>query len=196
MSAQKTENKITRYNIWTSEPDFDQWKENMASEYPDESEDTLRAIMYETNNIYLDDEKLNLGHLIPENGILAIAQLGLWHGTKQAVLEKNIPESVSDCLRSYVSGDSEITFYVDLKGEFRAEEIHHDGRNTYCFRAWKPDVTEKQKAYLLLKIYMGLDAESGIKRLTYRLGDQIGDVYGWKFPHRPKCSIPVDTKEV
>lgn len=28
-----------------------------------------------------------------------------------------------------------------------------------------------------------------MRRITYRLGDLIGDVYGWSFPHRPKISI-------
>lgn len=186
-------NPETKHLIWSSEPVFEEWKQSLEADYPDCSEDELTRIMYDLNNDYLDDEKTNLKHLVPSNGILAIGIIGTWRGNRQGVMEHD-PVSVPDCMRSYCTGDSEVKFYVDEKGEFCGEEIHHDGRNHYRFRAWRPDVTEEQKEYLRVKAKMGRDCTNSIKRLTYRLGDLIGDVYGWNFPNRPKCSkpIPVD----
>lgn len=175
--------------IWDSSPDFDDWEEDLREEYPDASDDELVNIMYETNNDYLDGERANLRDIEVPNGIFAVAELGLWNGHFSGVLpHEKEPESVSDCLKSYVSGDSELTIYVDEDGDLRIREAHHDGTNSYLFRAYRPEVSDEQKEALWDLAHTGQEYESLMEQLTYRLGDLIGDVYGWTFPNRPECS--------
>lgn len=185
MPAQKT----TCHIIWTSDPDFtDEERQFLKSEYPDSSDEELFNIFQENNQISLDDEKTNLGGIEPCNGILVVGFLGLWNGNRQALPNSPAPDNIADCLRLYSRDAYEQEFYVDEKGEFWGKEIHHDGTNRYWFRAWKPDVTAAQKENLEVKILSGKDCTADIKRKTIRLGDLIGDVYGWKFPYRSRIS--------
>ena len=120
--------------IWDSSPDFDDWEDDLREEYPDASEEELVNIMYETNNDYLDDERANLRDIEVPNGIFAVAELGLWNGHFSGVLpHEQEPESVSDCLKSYVSGDSELTIYVDEDGDLRIRGLITMGQITICF---------------------------------------------------------------
>ena len=77
---------------------------------------------------------------------------------------------------------------MDEDGDLRIREAHHDGTNYYLFRAYRPEVTEVQKEALWDLAHTGQEYESLMEQLTYRLGDLIGDVYGWTFPNRPECS--------
>lgn len=184
------ENKDKVYTIWDSEPDFEDWKEELQSDYPDLSEDELHSLMYEINGDYLADERLNLSDVKVPNGICCIGDLGLWMGRRCGYPNVSLGQ-VSDCLRSFCSDLCHTHIYVDEKGELRTRETHHDGTNFYWFRAYKPGVTENQKERLKDLIHSGQSekAKAYMRRTTYRLGDLIGDVYGWTFPHRPKSSI-------
>lgn len=181
------------YTIWESDPDIDETtRECLAAEYGDLPEEEQERLFYEDNANRLDDEKANLAHVPVPNGILAIASLGLWDGRKQGVLPDDI-QTLPNCFRSYVNSQSEQTFYVDAKGEFRCDEAHHDGTNYYRFRLWKDSVTEAQKDMVRSRILSNPPdniLESLLRKYTYRAGDLIGDVYGWSFPNRPKASKP------
>lgn len=50
------------------------------------------------------------------------------------------------------------------------------------YRAYKPGMTEAQRDRLKEKIYDGTATRADITRVTQRLGDAIGKVYGWDFP--------------
>ena len=125
------------------------------------------------------------------NGICCMGDLGLWFGRRSGYPNSRL-DNVSDCLRSFCTGMSDILIYVDERGELRSRETHHDGTNFYWFRAYKPGVSEAQKQRLKDLIYSCQGqterAEAYMRRITYRLGDLIGDVYGWRFPHRPKAT--------
>lgn len=181
--------------IWSSEIDIDDWRDFLSEEFDAQnlSEEKLYCLASEYNNDYLNDERANLSSItVTHNGLCVVASIGTWRGRFSAI-PKRTPNSVSDCLRSFIAGDSEITFFVDEKGEFRAEEIHHDGTNYYWFRAYKDSVTDAQKDRLKTLICEQKSYEQTLRRFTYRLGDLIGDIYGWTFPHRPK-SICVMTR--
>lgn len=48
-------------------------------------------------------------------------------------------------------------------------------------------MSEEQIDRLKEKIYGGVATRADITRVTQRLGDEIGKVYGWDFPnHQPK----------
>ena len=137
--------------------------------------------MYETNNDYLDDDCCNLN--IKLNGpILVIADIGRWNRRFSGYKEIE-SGNISDCL--YTDMDY-ATWYVDKNGDLRCTAIHHDGRNYYLYRAFKDDATESQIERLQEKLYAGTATRQDITRVTKRLGDDIGAVYGWEFPKRTK----------
>ena len=87
--------------------------------------------------------------------------------------------NIKDCLYS----DTDYTeWYVDRYGDLRADAVHHDGTNHYLYRVFKEGVTESQIERLQEKIYLGKATRADITRVTKRLGDEIGRVYGWDFP--------------
>ena len=169
--------------IWSNyHLDFEDWREDLEAEYPDLSESELMEMMYERNNDYLSDERINLD--IPlSQPILVIGDLGLWFGRRSGY--KEIPSgNIRDCLFS----DTDYTaWYVDKLGDLRCDAIHHDGTNHYLYRVFKPGVTEAQMDRLKDKIYNGTATRSDITRLTMRLGDEIGKVYGWDFPQHSRA---------
>lgn len=176
--------------IWDSEPDFKDWEEDLRTENPEMDENELIQLMYEINGSYLDDEKLNCSSIVVPNGIFMCADLGLWYGRRYGIFDGPDFTEVRECFRGFCHGQSELRVYVDCHGELRTQESHHDGTNLYWFRAWRPGVTETQKENLYALVYDQQSFEKRLRRLTFRLGDLIGDVYGWAFPYRPKCSIP------
>lgn len=95
---------------------------------------------------------------------------------------KEIPSgNIRDCLYSQYDYT---TWYVDDKGDFRCRDIHHDGTNRYLYRAYKDGISEYQKDRLKEKLYEGTATRADVERVTRRLGDEIGKVYGWEFPEK------------
>lgn len=179
--------------IWSNENlDLEDWRDGlletaeMNEEDPESlTEDELYERMIETNNNYLGDERLNLRDVVLNRPILHFAELGLWNGVHMAVrLIKS--GKVSDCLQT--SEDGPTTWFVDEHGEFRARIHHHDGTNLYMYRGIRPGISDTAIESLCEKYASGRNCDLLIKRLTYRLGDLIGDVYGWEFPNRPKLT--------
>ena len=169
--------------IWSNyHLDFEDWREDLEAEYPDLSESELMEMMYERNNDYLSDERINLD--IPlSQPILVIGDLGLWFGRRSGY--KEIPSgNIRDCL---FSDTDYTTWYVDKLGDLRCDAVHHDGTNHYLYRVFKPGVTEAQMDRLKDKIYNGTATRSDITRLTMRLGDESGKVYGWDFPQHSRA---------
>lgn len=164
--------------------DFEDWRNDLQEQYPDESEDKLISRMYEINREYLDDERVNLDIQLSQS-IIVIGDLGLWNGRANGykIIESG---NIKDCLYSDCDMNE---WYVDKNGDFRCTAIHHDGRNHYLYRTFKPTVTEAQIENLKNKIYMGTATRKDITRITKRLGDEIGAVYGWKFPPKTRKEV-------
>ena len=174
--------------IWqNTDLNLDDWRDDLIEELEmnygegyDPSEDELYQFMIERNADYLEDEKLNL-NLVLNQPILMIGDLGLWYGRRSGfrIIESG---KLSDCL--YFQGDyAEI--YVDEFGDLRINDHHHDGTNHYLCRVFKPSAGETARENLCDKLYSGEPVDStDISRVTSRLGDVIGDVYGWKFRGR------------
>lgn len=164
--------------IWTNyHLNYDDWKSDLEAAYPDLTDDERYYKMLETNADYLDDERANLNIQLSQP-ILVIADLGLWHGRRFGYQEIQ-SGNIRDCL---YGGHDYITWYVDAKGDLRCEDIHHDGTNNYLYRVYKSGVSEAQRDRLKEKLYEGTASEKDIARVTQRLGDRIGRVYGWTFP--------------
>jgi len=172
--------KADRHIIWSNyDLNYEDWRLDLESEYPDLSDRERENLMYEINGNYLDDERANLNIQLSQP-ILVIADLGRWNGRFPGY--KEIPSGkISDCLY----GDTDYsTWFVDKNGDMRCEAIHHDGTNFYLYRTYKDGATEAQIDRLKEKIYNGTATRADITRVTRRLGDEIGRVYGWEFPQR------------
>ena len=168
--------------IWSNQNlDLDDWRDDLLAEYPDKSEDELYALMCESNDRYLDDERANLD--IPmARPILLIADIGRWNGRFPGYQEIK-SGNIKDCL---YTGMDYATFYVDRLGDLRCDAVHHDGTNRYLYRVYKKGISETQIERLQEKILDGTVTRRDITRLTEWLGDAIGKVYGWSFPREHK----------
>ena len=185
----ETQKANDRHIIWSNiNLDLDDWRDDLKEQLaengcaPDEiTEDRLYEEMLETNSSYLDDERVNL-NIQETQPIIVIADLGRWNGRFQGykMIESG---NIKDCLYSETDYSE---WYVDKLGDLRADAIHHDGTNHYLYRAFKDGTTSEQIKSLQDKIYSGIATRSDITRVTKRLGDDIGKVYGWDFPKQNK----------
>lgn len=167
-----------KHIIWSNyNLDYEDWRVDLESEYPDMSEEERIALMYEINSNYLDDERTNLSIQLPQP-ILMIADIGRWDGRYSGYGEIKSGK-ISDCLYSELDY---ATWYVDKLGDLRCDAIHHDGTNHYLYRVYKPDVRESQIDLLKEKLYEGKATRADITRITRRLGDEIAKVYGFSIP--------------
>ena len=166
--------------IWSNYAlDYEDWRDDLEAEYPELSEDERYYKMLEINRDYLDDERMNLNIQLSQP-ILVIADLGLWTG-RHSGYKEILSGNIRDCL---YSENDYTTWYVDKDGDFRCDDVHHDGTNHYLYRVFKESATDEQREELLDKIYCGIAIQADIDRVTRRLGDEIGKVYGWDFPQR------------
>ena len=167
-----------KHVIWSNrDMNLDDWREDILDDEPTLSESELYERMIELNDEYLGDERMNLDVQVGGD-ILAVADLGRWDGR---VIGYKLIESgnIKDCL--YTNCEY-CEWYVDRDGEFRCDESHHDGTNHIYYRKFREGVSEEQKEDLLADIYDHKAKQEDIDRLTDKLGEAIGKVYGWNFP--------------
>ena len=162
--------------IWSDyNLDYEDWREDLEAEYPELSEQEREEKMYELNNEFLDDERINLDIQL-DKPILVIVDLGLWNGRYSGYKEIK-SGNIKDCLSSECDY---VTWYVDKLGDMRCDAVHHDGNNHYLYRVFKPEVSDTRKENFLKKVLRGTVTRADITRTTQRLGDKIAEVYGWK----------------
>lgn len=165
--------------IWSNRDiDFNEWKESLIeyqreNEYDnpeDVTDDDVWNFINESLSNQLDDERWNL-NIKTDGYILAIADLGLWNGRKQAY--KFLANNVSDILHD----DAE---YVEWYGDgynIKATASHHDGTNYYEYRVVRKG---RKIENLILAIYNGEKITR--KKLNYytkSLYPYVAKVYGW-----------------
>lgn len=88
-----------RHIIWSDiHLDFNDWRGDLAQQYPDLSEDELIQKMYEINADYLTDERANLNIQLSQP-IIVIGDIGRWNGRVSGykVIESG---NIKDCLYS------------------------------------------------------------------------------------------------
>ena len=172
--------KEQRHVIWSNRDlNYEDWRDDLEAEYPALSEDARMALMYELNCDCLEDERRNLDIQF-SRPILLIADIGRWDGRYSGYGEIRTG-NIRDCLYSELD---DLTWYVDQNGDLRCDAVHHDGTNHYLYRVYKDAATQAQIDRLKEKLYAGTATRADITRITRRLGDAIGSVYGWEFPRR------------
>ena len=174
-----------KHIVWSDiNLDLEDWRDSLTEIYGDASEDFLYEKMCESNEMNFYDERANLNIQLPRE-IIVIADLGLWNGRFSGY--KTIKSgNIRDCLCPECDYNE---WYVDKKGDFRCRAIHHDGTNHYLYRTFKNGVSDHQIESFKEKLYNGTATRADITRLTHRLGDEIGKVYGWEFPKKQKQEI-------
>ncbi len=155
--------------------------ETIGAECPEYSENEIFDRMSEELDIQLEDERINLDIEL-NTRIVAIADIGRWNGRFQGY--KIVGHNVRDCLYSKCDY---CKWFVDDSGNLQSTNFDHDGTTYIVYRALKPELSETQIVNFLDKLYYGSATPETIRQYTVRLGDKIGDVYGWKFSgRRPK----------
>lgn len=168
--------KIDKWVIWQNvDLNPDDWDfSDMEKDRGEEMTDSEKWMeMCELNNMYLDDERMNLDvHLDGE--IVVIADLGLWYGRRGGykVIKSG---NIKDCL--YDDCDY-VEWYCD-RYNFRCNAHHHDGSNHYLYRELRPELTETQRENFFDKLYHGDTDERMIRRYTRSIRPAIAAVYGW-----------------
>lgn len=155
---------------------YKEFLETNEMEVPEKiNEYDLYDWMCETNNEYLEDERMNLN--IPTEGrIICIADIGLWNGRRSGY--KLYSHNIGECL--YLTQDCDYgEFYVDEHNNLRSRQSHHDGTHYLLFREFKPEITSDQADNFCYKIYNGKATAKDITRYTRSLGKRIKKVYGW-----------------
>ena len=163
--------------LWSSEIDFDAWRDDYREEYPDATDDEIDEMINDQNydDLVYEREILNIN--LPEP-IIVIADLGLWYGRRTGYRE--IPGNIAKCFDVYGSSSHESTWYLDDRNDLVCDDMHHDGTNHYLYRTWKKTATPQQRANFISKIVTGETiTRRDITRLTERLGDAICAAHGW-----------------
>lgn len=175
-----------RHVIWTNNLDYDDWKEDLETEFPNEegySEDDRILIMEETNDSYLVDERANLDKEL-NNSIVVYERLGLWNGTHTGYKFLN-GTNINDCLTGTV-GDY-VTWYVEDE-ELMCEDIHHDGTNYYTYRTLKPEYSQ----YDFEEYEYDHSTKEAIDKMTEPLGHYVAEIYGFNLENTyEKFGMPV-----
>ena len=170
------------HHIWQNyDLDLEDWKEGLLENREinglpsDVDDDTLREEMYELNNNYLDDERMNL-NIKTEGRIVCIADIGLWNGRRLGY--KLYDHNIGECL-TFFSDCDYADFYVD-RYDFRCKQTHHDASTYAVLRELKPNLSSDQADNFLWKIDNGKATQKDITRYTNSLKERIKKVYGWK----------------
>ena len=165
--------------IWSNRNlDVEDWREAYKEfiemnnlDWDLDDEEKLYSFMYDTNDAYLGDERMNL-NTQTDGRILVIADLGLWNGRKQGY--KILGDTISDIL--YDRNAEYMEWYSDGHN-IKAIASHHDGTNFYEYRVIRED---RNIDNLLEAIYNG--EEITRKKLNYytkSLHSYVANVYGW-----------------
>ena len=175
----RDENKLI---IWQNiDIDYEDWRDDLEDYYPDEDgydEQERIEKMHDINEDYLDDERVNLNINI-HTPIIYFGTFGAWDGPRcgWSYLDST---NIRDCLRDPDDCCAYMEFYVDkTDGDLKFTGIHHDGRNYYTFRAFKPGMTDDEIEQFEIDFMERKLKMEDIYKYTIGLGDYVADVYGW-----------------
>jgi hypothetical protein len=161
--------------IWGNlDIDFDEWeadyKEYCELNDIEYSEDGLYPWVYETLNMYIEDERCNLKKDV-DGVIVVFGVIGTWMGTVNGA--KTCGTKVSDILSD--SNCDYAEWYCD-RYNVRFNGVHHDGRNRYLYRVAKDEDTARR---LVDKIAYHDMTEEQFMKATKSLRPYVAKVYGW-----------------
>ena len=170
---------MKKRGIWSNiNLDIDDWRDdykeyleyNGFDKYHDNDAD-LYNWMTETNNEYLDDERINLDKLV-DGKILVIGDLGRWNGRVQGY------KIIDSCnIRDILFSDCDYSEWYSDGYDIRSTHRHHDGVNFLLYRVIRED---RYIENLLDAIYRGEEiSRSKLNYYTKSLHRSVADIYGW-----------------
>lgn len=157
-----------KHIIWTNDLDYEDWRDDLESEYPDLTEEQRVDLMYEINDEYFSDEQVNLDKELGGR-IIVYGTLGLWDGKKSVY--KILKETNLNGIMTDVTENS--TWYVE-DGEVQRKDVHHDGTNYFTYRVLK-GIDE----YDFEEFIEDHSFKEGIEKYTEPLGHYVSEIYGW-----------------
>ena len=171
---------MKKHTIWSNiNLDIEDWRdgyrEHLESNEMEDDPDDENAIyewMYETNDMYLDDERVNLNKVL-DGRILVIGDLGLWNGRSRGY------KIIDSCnIKDILYTDCD---YVEWYGDgydIRCTEHHHDGTNHCLYRVIRED---RNIDNFLDAIYNNEEiTRSKLNYYTKSLYKDVASVYGWR----------------
>ena len=177
-------NRKTRHTIYSDWWMFDwiddeAFWENVKYDYDMDDEEFEELDrwdwIYNELDVCLEAEQTNLDADVG-NTIIAIGDLGLWHGRVSGYKEIK-GRRISDCL---VREEDRCEWWCDAH-DFRAKMAHHDGTNYILYRRRKDGISDYQWDNFLYMLYEGKANREHISKYTTSLLPYIAKVYGWKY---------------
>ena len=163
-----------RYEIWSNDLDYADWKDDLESHYPNIegfTEDDRIRIMYEINDEYLEDEQ-ELLNMELNQPVVIVAELGLWNGIRKAYKFMR-GTNLNDIFKTSV-GDY-VTWYVEDE-ELKCDDTHHDGTNHYTYRLLKPEYS----MFDFQEYATEISGNAATEKFTEPLGHFVTEIYGVK----------------
>lgn len=159
-----------KYNIWTSEPDYEDWRNDLEEQYPSPefTEEDRIKIMYELNDEYLSDEIENL-NLELGNNIVIVADINLWSGKRKGY--KIIGTNLNSIFGTRC-GDSQEWYIED--SEVKCKDMHHDGTNYYIYRKLKNNTDR----FEFEEYTYDHPIDEAVRKYTEPLGKYVEKIYG------------------
>ena len=161
-----------KHIIWTNNLDYEDWKDDLEEEYPPEeySDEYRMQTMYEINDSYLDDERMNLDKEF-DREIIAVGNLSFWNRKVNGY--KLIGTNLNNIFNS-TCGDY-VTWYVENE-DIKCDDSHHDGTNHYIYRILKPgiDINDFDECFHYSSVL------TAVAECTEPLGCYVAEIYGFK----------------
>lgn len=129
-----------KHTIWTNRLDLEEYRNSMPpEEIAGLTDEELTSRMCEENELWLSDEKENLSKIQYNEPLLIISDLGLWRGRFPGYKDVDSGK-LTDCF-SCTCGEF-VEWYVDMYGNLRCDDTHHDGTNHHLVRVWKDGISD------------------------------------------------------
>ena len=167
-----------KHTIWTNRLDLEEYRNSMPpEEIAGLTDEELTSRMCEENELWLSDEKENLSKIQYNEPLLIISDLGLWRGRFPGYKDVDSGK-LTDCF-SCTCGEF-VEWYVDMYGNLRCDDTHHDGTNHHLVRVWKDGISDHLREKLHDAILSGHATPTLYGRYTNAVGKDIANVYVWK----------------
>lgn len=169
----KTNSKHIIWSNFVDLEDYEDYFKEIEEDGKTLTDNEKLDMVYDMLEDYIQDERANLDIQL-EDEILVIGTIGLWNGTIRGYkIIKN--GNIADCL---CDNCDYCEWYVD-RYNLCFDGAHHDGTNSYIYRTWKENLSDKQKDNFLDKLYYGKATSKDITRYTKSLKPIVCKVYGW-----------------
>jgi hypothetical protein len=169
---------MKRIELYTT--DYENYEDFVREEYPDIEEDSQAywGIISEETQFCYECELDNMKAVDISEGMIIIANLGLWYGLKRGYKEVRgytVKDALEQCShRDYM----DIDFGINESNDLYYRGHHHDGTNHMVVRRWRKGLSDEAKDRLMDSIYEG--KEINIDWYTRPIGKEIKAYYGIK----------------